>query len=74
MKRQQGMNSLVPIDAYMASLGRTVSKMRIERDLPESAWKTFAMEAIPILDNRSRKGLDGSTPDDVQASVESKDP
>jgi hypothetical protein len=37
LKRKQGTNSLAPIDAFMGMLGRTVSKMRIERDLPESA-------------------------------------
>ena len=58
----------------MTSLGQNVSKMRIEGKLPESAWKTLAMKAIPILNGRSRRRLDGSTPNDVQAAVESKDP
>ena len=48
--------------------------MRVERDLPESSWKTLAMKAVPILNARSRRRLDGSSPDDVQDAIESKDP
>jgi hypothetical protein len=72
LKRKQGRNDLAPIDAFMGMLGRTVSKMRMERDIPESAWKQLSLEAIPLLNDRSMKRLDGST--DVQASIESKDP
>ena len=61
LKRKQGRNDLAVIDAYMASLGRTVRKMTIEGDLTEKVWKTLAMEAIPIVNNRSRKRFDGST-------------
>ena len=32
------------------------------------------MKAIPILNNKSRRRLDGSTPNDVQAAVESDNP
>ena len=31
------------------------------------AWKTLALEALPLLNDRSMKRLDGSTPNDVQA-------
>ena len=58
----------------MTSLGQTVSKMRIERDLPEGAWKTLAMKEIPILNARSRRRLDGSSPNDVEEAVKSEDP
>ena len=62
------------IDAFMGMLGRTVSKMRIERDLPESAWKKLALEALPLLNDRSMKRLDGSSPNDVQDAIKSEDP
>ena len=74
LKRKQGRNDLAPIDGYMTSLGQTVSKMRIEKDLPESAWKTLAMKAIPLLNDRSMKRLDGSSPNDVQDAIKSEDP
>ena len=51
-----------------------MSKMRIEKDLPESAWKTLAMKAIPILNARSRRRLDGSSPNDVEEAIKSEDP
>ena len=74
LKRKQGRNDLAPIDAFMGMLGRTVSKMRMERDLPESAWKTLSLEAIPLLNDRSMKRLDGSSPNDVQDAIKSEDP
>ena len=48
--------------------------MRMERDLPEKAWKTLALEALPLLNDRSMKRLDGSSPNDVQAAIQSKNP
>ena len=74
LKRKQGTNSLAPIDAFMGMLGRTVPRMRMERDLPEKAWKTLALEALPLLNDRSMKRLDGSSPNDVQAAIQSKNP
>ena len=32
------------------------------------------MEAISLLNDRSMKRIDGSSPDDVQAAIESDDP
>ena len=58
----------------MGMLGRTVSKMRMERDLPESAWNKLSLEAIPILNARSMKRLDGSSPNDVQDATKSENP
>ena len=40
-ERKQGRNDLAPIDGFMTTLGQTVSKMRVERDLSESSWKIF---------------------------------
>ena len=74
LKRKVGRNDLAVIDAFMGMLGRTVSKLRMERNLPESAWKVLAMEALPILNDRSMKRLDGSSPNDVQGSIDSTDP
>ena len=74
MKRKQGKNDLSVLDSFMGMLGRTVSKMRMERDLPERSWKTLALEALPLLNDRSMKRLDGSTPNDVQAAIASNDP
>lgn len=65
---------LAPIDAFMGMLGRTVSKMRMQKDLPESAWKTLSPEAIPTLNDRSMKRIDGDSPNDVQESINSKSP
>ena len=74
LKRKQGKNDLSVLDSFMGMLGRTVSKMRMERDLPERSWKTLALEALPLLNDRSMKRLDGSTPNDVQAAIASNDP
>ena len=70
----QGRYDLAVIGSFVGMLVRTVSKIRMERDLPERAWDTFAMEALPLLDDQSMKRLDGSSPDDVQDAIESKDP
>ena len=34
----------------------------------------MALEALPLLNDRSMKRLDGSTPNDVQAAIASNDP
>ena len=68
------MNSLAPLYSLMDILGRTVSKMRMERNLTERAWKALAMEARPLLNDRSVKRLDGSSPNDVQDAIESQGP
>ena len=51
LKRQQERNDLALIDAFMGMLGRTVSKMRMERNLSESAWKQLALEALFLLND-----------------------
>jgi len=74
LKRKQGRNDLAPIDSFMYVLSQAISKMRIERNLPEGSWATLMQEAIPLLNERAMKSLDGSSPNEVKESIESNSP
>jgi hypothetical protein len=74
MKRKVGRNDLALVDAFINIMSKAVARMRIERDLPQSSWAQLMLEALPSLNERPMKTLDGSSPHDVVLSIESDKP
>jgi hypothetical protein len=74
MKRKVGRNDLGLVDAFINILAKAVARARIERNLPQTSWAKLMMEALPALNERPMKTLDGSSPHEVILSIESDKP